>query len=358
MTGEAGGPGHWHMVVPGSLAQRTGGTIYDRRIVDGCRAAGQQVSVHELPGRFPEADPTAAGAMEQTLAGLPDGSVVVVDGLALGGLPDPAVRHGPRLRLLALVHHPLADETGLDAGRRSALRRSEAIALAACRGVIVTSTFTARRLAAFDVAPARIRTVIPGTSPALGLPRAPRRPYPALLCVAAVTPRKGHDTLAHALARLREIPLRCTCVGSLSREPDFVARLRKLITRLELEDRLLLAGELEGAALARHYAEAALFVLPSRYEGYGMVFCEAMAHGLPVVAASAGAVPDTVPAQAGLLVPPDDPVALAAAVRRCLEEPGLRERLAAGARAHARRLPDWPQAARGFASAMEELLRP
>ena len=155
-----------HVVVPGPIDQQTGGYIYDRRMVDGLRARGWQVAVHSLAGAFPA---TGAGARERlaaALAGLPDGARVVIDGLALGGLPGPVRAERARLRILALVHHPLADETGLDAPRRAKLEALEREALAACAGVLVTSTFTARRLEAWGVAPVRVRAVLPGTDPA------------------------------------------------------------------------------------------------------------------------------------------------------------------------------------------------
>jgi len=90
--------------------------------------------------------------------------------------------------------------------------------------------------------------------------------------------------------------------------------------------------------------DADVFVLPSFHEGYGMVFAEALAHGLPIVATTAGAIPDTVPGDTGLLVPPGDVRALSEALRRVVEDTALRTRLAAAARRAGRRLPDWPAA--------------
>jgi glycosyltransferase involved in cell wall biosynthesis len=95
--------------------------------------------------------------------------------------------------------------------------------------------------------------------------------------------------------------------------------------------------------------------LPSYFEGYGMVLAEALAHGLPVVSTTAGAIPDTVPRDAGVLVPPGDAVALRAALAALLDDPALRARLAAGARAARAGLPTWPEAVACFAAALEAL---
>ena len=160
-----------HVVVPGALEQRTGGYIYDARIVRGLCELGWQVDVHNLVGTFPDADVEARTSMTSTLAGIPAGARVVIDGLAMGGLPEPVRAERARLRILALVHHPLADETGLDEPRRARFVTLERDALAGCIGVLVTSEFTARRLGALGVEPLRVRAVRPGTDrarPAIG----------------------------------------------------------------------------------------------------------------------------------------------------------------------------------------------
>ena len=125
------------------------------------------------------------------------------------------------------------------------------------------------------------------------------------------------------------------------------------IARLGLADRVSLLGAVTSDQLAPLYASADLFVLPSRFEGYGMAYTEAIAHGVPVVGTTAGAIPDTVPASAGVLVAPDDIEALAAALQRLMENPADRERLAAGARAAI--FPSWPEQAALFARVLESV---
>jgi glycosyltransferase involved in cell wall biosynthesis len=103
-------------------------------------------------------------------------------------------------------------------------------------------------------------------------------------------------------------------------------------------------------------AQSDLFVLATRFEGYGMVFADALARGLPILATRAGAAAETIPPEAGILVTPDDLMALGTALRQVLGNAGLRRDLAAGSRAAGLRLPTWPQAAAAFAAACEEVL--
>jgi glycosyltransferase involved in cell wall biosynthesis len=341
-----------HFAVPGDLDTLTGGYLYDRRVVDELRAAGWDVTVHTLDASFPHPGAAAREDARRVLAKVPDGAALVADGLALGTLPELAEHVSQRLRLTALVHHPLADETGLDAASVARLRVSERRALAAAARVIVTSAATARALAAnYAVPPSRIAVVEPGTDPA-PLARGSGSGAVSLLCVASLTPRKGHAVLLDALAAMGARRWRLVCAGSKERDPGTAAALAAQIGRLALADRVELAGELAPSALAALYDRADAFVLASFHEGYGMALAEALARGLPVVSTAAGAIPDTVRADAGLLVPPGDVAALAAALRRLLDDADLRARLAAGARAARERLPTWTAATARFASAL------
>jgi glycosyltransferase involved in cell wall biosynthesis len=344
-----------HLVIPGALEQRTGGYIYDRRICDGLRRMAWSVQVHELAGRFPGPDREAEKALDSTLRPLPDGSAVVIDGLALGGLPVPAEAHGGRLALIGLVHHPLSEETALAPPRAAELRELEQRALAACRAVIATSPFTAARLRPWLPASTPVRVVIPGTEPALRA-RAPESATPPLLlCVGSVVPRKGQDLLLQALGRLTDRAWECVLAGSTERDPAFAQAVRAEAGRLGITDRIHLAGECTPDELEALYQTASLFVLPSWYEGYGMAFTEAMAHGLPILATTGGAIPHTVPSQAALLIPPGNVDALTAALVRLLDQPQLRQDLADGAWAHAQTLPDWREATAAFAAAVNDL---
>jgi len=345
-----------HFVLPGDPATRTGGYAYDRRIAAGLRALGCDVHGHALDASFPFPDAAALRHAGAVLQALDDDACVLVDGLALGAMPDVAAAHGGRLRIVALVHHPLAAETGLDSARAAALAASERRALAATRGVVVTSAATAADVAAYGVPPARIRIVEPGTDPApqaRGARGGTAAPV-ALLCVATLVPRKGHALLLDALAALRALPWQLTCVGA-PRDPATAAALCEQLERLGLADRVTFAGELDAAALETRWDAADAFVLAAHHEGYGMACAEALAHGLPLVATRAGAVAQFAPANAALLVPPGDGLALREALRRFLTDAALRTRLAAGARRARTALPTWNAAARRMASALREL---
>lgn len=348
-----------HLVVPGRLDQRTGGYIYDRRIAEGLRALGRPVRVHSLPGLFPGPDAEAEQALEAALAGLPDGSTVVIDGLALGGVPGPAGRHHQRLTLLGLVHHPLCEETGLSPERAGELAVLERSALRACRGLVATSPHTADRLREWLRPAPPIRVVTPGIAVTAPV-RAPTwtAAAPVLLCVGTLVPRKGQDLLLQALARMHDRSWHCILAGSETRDPLFTGRVRAEIARLGLGDRVQMRGECTEQELEQLYRRADVFVLPSWHEGYGMAFIEAMAHSLPVVATRAGAIPSTVPASAGLLVTPGDVDALAGALRRVLDDPGLHATLARGAGEHVRGLPSWTEVSRQFAAAVMDLGTP
>jgi glycosyltransferase involved in cell wall biosynthesis len=342
-------------VVPGDLATPTGGYAYDRRMVAELLALGWEVEVADIGNEFPRPSERARSAARDRLLAVPAGTPIVVDGLAFGVLPELAAELHRDHPLVALVHHPLALESGIAPADAEDFRRRERTALAHTDRVIVTSPSTAQRLAAdYAVAAERITVALPG-SEARATGRSDRGGALALLAVGAVVRRKGYDVLIEALATLRALPWRMTIVGDRTRSPATVESLDAAVRRHDLGDRITFVGAVDDARLAALHADADLFVLPSRFEGYGMAFAEAIAYGLPVIGTTAGAIPDTVPDGAGILVPPDDAAALAQALRRLITDRGERDKLAAGARAAAARLPTWRQSAEEFARAIEAI---
>jgi glycosyltransferase involved in cell wall biosynthesis len=339
--------------VPGDLATRTGGYAYDRRIIAELAALGWRIDVLALGDGFPFPAEDTRAAARARLAELPPVPPVVVDGLAFGALPDAAEALHASHRLIALVHHPLALETGLSAVDRDALRTSERSALVRAHHVVATSATTARLLSAdYDVPTDHLSVVVPGTDRVARWARK-RHGEVVLLSVGAVIPRKGYDVLVAALAQLKQLQWRLVIAGDRARSVDTSRRLDADIADLGLADRIDLLGAVSDEALASLYADCDLFVLPSRLEGYGMACAEAIAHGVPVVATTAGAIPATVPAAAGVLLPPDDVDALALALRRLIEHPAERERLAAAA--HAATFPSWREQGALFARVLETL---
>ena len=351
-------PEELHLIISGPIDQRTGGYLYDAHMAAGLERLGWTVVVHSLDGDFPDGDARAEASLTGVLAGLPQGTRVLLDGLAMGALPGPILAHATRLRVLGLVHHPLADETGLDAAQRDRLAALEREALSACMGVLCTSAFTATRMEIYGVPPARVRAVPPGTEPARPALGPAAGEAPRLLCVGTVVPRKGQDVLVRALARLRHIRWSCVCAGSVDRAPAYASTVRAQAAEEGLSDRVAFTGECGQPALDDLYHSASLFVLPSHYEGYGMALAEALARGLPIVSTTGGAVPHTVPAAAAILVTPGDEAALADALGHLLAGPAgasRRARMASAARTHALSLPTWDRAASAFARAILEL---
>jgi glycosyltransferase involved in cell wall biosynthesis len=247
----------------------------------------------------------------------------------------------------------LAAESGLSAVEADDLLRSERRALAPVRAVVVTSQATARLVhQAYNVPRERISVIEPGTDRVIPVMREPKADV-TLLAVGAVVPRKGYDVLVAALALLRQHQWQLTIVGDCTRDSETVASLRSSIDATGLTDRISLAGALSDEELANHYASADLFVLASRFEGYGMAIAEAIAYGLPVVSTRVGAIPETLPAGTGILTQPDDVHALSMALRTMIEQPAERQKRAAAARKAATALPTWSTAATQFADVLQ-----
>jgi glycosyltransferase involved in cell wall biosynthesis len=341
--------------VPGDLATPTGGYAYDRRMMTELGELGWRIDLLDLGEGFPWPDEATRATARTRLLAMPAGRCIVIDGLALGVLPETASQLAGRNPLLALVHHPLALEWGLSVTQADALRASERAALAAAQRIVVTSAATARLVASdYGVPAERITVARPGTDPAL-MSQGSQDGVVRLLSVGAIVPRKGFDVLIAALATLTDLSWRLTIAGDRTRDRNAAAQLDADIARHALGDRIAALGAVSPQRLAALYAEADVFVLASHFEGYGMAYAEAVAHGLPVIGTKAGAIPDTVPPDAGLLVDPGDIGALAQALRRIIGDADLRRRLASAARAAAPQLPTWRHSAEIFARALERL---
>ena len=255
-----------YLLVPAPFSAISGGYIYDRRMVEGLRALGQDVRVVELAGRHPFPDDAATEAARAALEEIPAGASIVIDGL---GLPSflPLADNLTKRGATALIHHPTALEPGAPEGQREALKAAERVLFSACVRIITTSTLTARSLPeGFGVDPARITVVEPGTDAA---PRAVGSAGPGctILSVGMLVPRKGHDVLLRALARLTDLDWSLAIAGDATRDPVHADGLRALAAELGLAQRVRFLGALPDAALEAEYARADLFALATRYEG-------------------------------------------------------------------------------------------
>lgn len=338
--------------IPGDIETLTGGYIYERRLLEGLRAQGRDVDHIPLGPSFP--DPTnddMLDAATRLCAVAPD-RPLILDGLVFGSI-DTAILAALPMPVVAMIHHPLAHESGLESARRDHLFRTERDNLRHAAHVLVPSPHTrALLISDYGLAPSRVTIARPGTDKPLG--KLPAADPPMILSVGIQHPRKGHDILLRALALLEARDWQAMIVGS-HYDTAHAADLDRLHADLGLGDKVCLAGRLPAGDRDRAYARASIFALATRYEGYGIVFDEAMAHGLPIVTCHTGAVPDTVAQGAGILVPPDDPEAFAEALDRLLTDDTLRARMAATSAKAGNTLPDWTETARRAGAVLDVL---
>ena len=337
-----------HFVVPADIddpARPSGGNTYDRRVCQGLAALGW--ALHEHPV-------SDAPALARAVRRIPDGAVVLLDGLIASAAPEALVPQARRLRQVVLVHMPLGHRPR--DGEADLVRAREREVLAAAAAVVTTSAWARGRLGElYALPPGRVHVAEPGVDGAAVAPGTPAGD--ALLCVAAVTPDKGHDVLLDALTTVADLRWRCACVGSLDRSPAFADGVRRRARDRRLRDRVRFPGPRTRPALDRAYAAADLLVLASRAETYGMVVTEALARGLPVLAADVGGVSEAVGrgvdgVRPGILVPPGDPMALGVALRRWLADDALRARLRRAARERRATLRPWAATASDLAGVL------
>ena len=344
-------------VIPGDINLPTGGYGYDRRVLSLLPAAGVAIRHVVLPGAYPAPSASELAAGEQLLSTLPPDLALLIDGLAFGAMPTDLVAR-IRQPIVALCHHPLALEAGLSPARQAHFQQTETAALALARHVVATSPITKQILVAdFGVPAARISVAEPGTDPgqrATGSVGAAGTP-PHLLAVGSIVPRKGYDVLVQALAGITHLDWRLTIAGSDDRSPDTTRALRALIEISGLAPRITMIGAVGATELDRLYATADLFVMPSLFEGYGMVLGEAMARGLPIVCTTGGAAAETVPDSAALKVAPGDAAAFRDAVARLLGDKSLRANMADAAWAAGQSLPRWTDTARTIANVLKNV---
>lgn len=331
--------------IPGTLDAPTGGYAYDREVLRRIGAHGVKLQHLALPGRYPHPSADDLAATARAFASCTAGGVFLIDGLALGAMDEKTIAAVPG-PIVALVHHPLAYETGLAAKRREALFQSERSALERAVAVVVTSEGTRNLLVQhYDVPADRITVAMPGTkrkARALGTGRPVQ-----LLSVGAVSQRKAYRDMVAALAELADLNWRLTIVGSLTLDPEEVAHLRSAIDFSGLTSQIELAGAVDDKDLDDAYARADVFVMSSRFEGFGMVLTEAMARGLPIVTTKVGSAMEIIPDAAAMMVEPGDIAGLKSALRTVIVDQTIRTSLALHAWQAAASLPDWDDTA-GF----------
>ena len=345
-----------HVVVPEGFddpGKPTGGNIYDRRVCAGLAQAGWDVRVTTVAGEWPAPSLGARADLASIVSAIPDGATVLIDGLIASSAAAQLLPHTGRVLMTVLLHMPLA--TAAQAYQDASALRSERVVLPVVAGVVATSEWTRQQvLDRYEIPADRVHVAQPGIDQVDEEAR-PVRGH--LICVGVLSRHKGQDLLVEALAELGDLDWHCLLVGPLDRDLDFVDQLRARITRLRYGHRVRLTGVLTGAELGQAYTTADLLVAPSRSETYGMTVAEALAHGLPVLAAEVGGLPEALGSASdgtrpGRLVPPGDPAALAAALRNWLGDERYRDRLRAAAHERRSTLRGWDQTTQDLANAL------
>lgn len=351
------------LVIYGSLDTLSGGYLYDRMLVEHLRAHGHSVEVLSLPWRnyLRHLSDNLARAWLRRLRAC-KANVIVQDELNHPSLAFVNQRLDAKTRppLVALVHHLRASEEH-SAPLRPLYRAVERRYLRSVDGYIFNSRTTQATVQALAEHSAPSVVAFPSASHlrsalSLSLHEVSRAETLHLLAVGNLSPRKNLHTLLDALALL-ESPAHLHIVGSEEVDPAYARRLRAQVARLGLESRVTFHGRAADDLLARLYAACHLFVLPS-WEGFGIVYLEAMAHGLPVIASTAGAAHEVViHGETGYLVAPNDAATLAAHIATLHSQPELRASMAQAARKRYESFPTWEQSCSRITAFLQEMAR-
>ncbi|MCV6596134.1 MAG: glycosyltransferase family 4 protein [Mangrovicoccus sp.] len=337
-------------VVPGDPETRTGGYIYEKQVLLHLRRLGRPVRLLRIAAGFPDPTPQEIRNTAAILAGCDANIPLILDGFLVGAMP---AEHFAQIRapFVAMIHHPLALETGLSAQRAAWLKATETRNLVRAAQVVVPSPRTKQDLIShYGVPGEKITIALPGVPRPAG-PQRPQDP-PLILSVGTLVPRKGHDVLIKALAQITDLPWHVAIAGA-RRDAATATALEAQVAQSGLGGRIRFLGEVTEARLSELYRQARIFALATRLEGYGMVFAEALSHGLPIVSCNNTAIPDTVPADAGALVPTDDVAAFAAALRQLLTDHVAYDAAQRAAHQAGALLPQWAQTAGHMAAALD-----
>jgi glycosyltransferase involved in cell wall biosynthesis len=319
------------LLVSGDIARRTGGNLYDRRMERACRRAGVALRIVSV----------ASTAQARTALARAKPRVVLIDSIAIPIAAPlvPWIREDLHARLVALMH------------MRTDARGARVVLRAADR-VVAVSPDLARALARAGVPRSRLAVIPPGSDGIPHLARAKRGARDRELRVLAVANWSSSKGIATLVSAAAHVPyLRLDLVGDTG-TGAYRDRVYALIRSHGIEGRVFIHGSLGERALARRYADADVFAVPTEREGYGIVFAEALVRGLPIVAADIASVRAIV-GDAGVFVPSRRVRPLAAALR-LMTDPWLRRRLAKAARVKARALPRWMTSQRTFVAVVRD----
>jgi glycosyltransferase involved in cell wall biosynthesis len=341
-------------ITVGDTSRLTGGYLYHARVFPGLREEGIEVEEIVASGASPDEQEAAAAGLA-TRIDLRYFDVLVVDALARIACA-PWLDGWRAARPVVAMMHELPS---VAADRDTVLERELEEPLLRADRIIAVSEHGSSILRERGVRPERISVVSPGfdylSPPDASVPHSSRDGCPIhALCVAQWIPRKNILGLIQAWASRHRPEAILELIGEKEVQPTYSASIHA--TMEECRSSIRVRGPVDDAELEGAYEAADLFVLPSRYEGYGIVYAEALGHGLPVVACDVGPIPELVGKEAALLVPPDDIEALSAALDLLLKDPALRRRMSVAARHRAEHLPRWKDTVAGFRRVLQEVL--
>lgn len=327
---------HLAFLTVGDPNRLTGGYLYHREVFRRWRAQGHRVDEIAL-GPADVAGQLAAAPLAGTRVVAERYDALLVDALARAVVAPWLDQWRAQRPLIALIH-----ELPAVAGASDSREQEWEQALLHADALVAVSDDGAATLIARGADPARVFVASGGCDRLLarlpaGMPR-----EPLVIAVGQWIPRKNLAHLVRAWGQAAIHDWRLELIGETNADPAYAAEVWQAVRSCPAQ--VSVHGTLDDDALANLYARASVFALPSRFEGYGLVFAEALACGLPVIAGAVGPVPALV-GNGGLLVPPDDEAALAAALRAITIDTALRARLSAAARQHAAGLPCWDDTA-------------
>lgn len=347
-------------VTVGDTGRLTGGYLYNAQVISGLREAGVEVEEVLASGASVEEQRAAAPQLGSLLD--PEHfDALVVDALARVACAPHLERWQAARPLVAMVHElpSIAGGRAAESKEYARDRELEEPLLRAERLICVSRH--GRSILEERGAPAsRVRVVPPGFD---RLPQIVGEDWRSAsdtllraLCVAQWIPRKGILELVRAWASRERPGALLELVGETSADPGYASEVRAAVAEVSERPGISIAvtGPVDDNTLATAYARADLFALPSHYEGYGIVYAEALAYGLPVLACGVGPVPDLVGEQAALLVPPEDESALSEALDLLLSDAELRIRMSAAARRRTRCLSCWDEVVAEFVRVLKE----